>query len=263
VLRSVYQWRDFFGPSNIDPIQDVDQILILGPQLRDSSQVMAALKLRVPEEKIREAIDHLVRADSRDGHWVEDAGIPLAVARADRAPRVFAMAGSGVVVVVPPKLQSEVARKAQSIVKTLRDTGGTEVLRAKVKDPANALRGVFRAPKSIVVARIYVVPTADGGAEILIEAEDEDAEKAEQNAAVLQNDVSAATQLDLGMFGAVFGAQKTKFVEVVEFSASGKTINGRLYLTKSQIEMLLDLVASYIGQPRPKRSPAGTSAPQP
>jgi hypothetical protein len=255
LLGSIYQWRDFFGPANIDPIQDVDQILVLGPQLRDSSQVLAALRLKLPEARIREALDHLVRADTKTGHWVEGAPIPLAVAQADRAPRVFAMAGSGVVVVVPPKLQDEVARKAKLLVRTLRDTAGVEVLRAKVRDPANALRGVFVAPPSIKVAKVYVLPTADGGAEVLIEAEDENPEAAEQSAEYLQRQVTAATELDLGGLGALVGLGKTRFVDVVSFTAKENTIVGRIVINRKQLEMALDMVEAYIVKPaQPKKS---------
>ena len=251
LLGSIYQWRDFFGPANIDPIQDVDQILVVGPQLRDSSAVVALLKLKVPEERIQQAIDGLVK--SQGGQWVEDAGLPVAVAQADRAPRVFVMAGSGVVVVAPPKLQDDVTSKAKALSRALRDSGGAEVLSAKVKTPANALRGVFNAPKSIKLAKVHVVPTSNGGAEVIIEAEDEDAETATESADYLQQNVTAATELDLGIFGGFLGAQKTRFVESVAFSAQGSTIHGRITLTRDQIDTILNLVESYVVQPRPRR----------
>lgn len=263
LLGSIYQWRDFFGPAGIDPIRDVDQILVIGPQLRDSSGVVAVLKLRVPEQQIRQAIDHIVQADTAGGQWIEDAGVPVAIAQADRAPRAFVIAGPGVVVVAPPRLQEDVTRKAKALTRVLRDGGGAEVLSAKVKTPANALRGIFNAPRSIKQAKVLVVPTPDNGAEILIEAQDADAATAEESARYLESSVSVATEFDPGMLGSVFGFGKTKFVESVEFRAEGSTIHGRLYLTQKQIVTLLDLVGAYIGQPRPKRGPATPSAPRP
>ncbi len=44
LLKSVYQWRDFFSPGGLDPVKDFDQIQLFGPQLRDSSQVAAFLE---------------------------------------------------------------------------------------------------------------------------------------------------------------------------------------------------------------------------
>ena len=35
LLKSVYQWRDFFEPGGLDPVNDFDQMLVFGPQLRD------------------------------------------------------------------------------------------------------------------------------------------------------------------------------------------------------------------------------------
>src|SRR6188768_370705 len=37
LLKRTPQWNDFFGTTDIDPIRDVDRVLIAGPQLRNSS----------------------------------------------------------------------------------------------------------------------------------------------------------------------------------------------------------------------------------
>ena len=75
--------------------------MIVGPELRDSSKVVAILKLNVSGPRVREAIDAIVRADTEHGEWL-DAGIPAATAYADRAPRIFVMPAPNMVVVVPP-----------------------------------------------------------------------------------------------------------------------------------------------------------------
>ncbi|HEV8247445.1 MAG TPA: hypothetical protein VGP93_16830, partial [Polyangiaceae bacterium] len=261
LLGSVYQWRDFFGPAALDPIRDVDQIVVVGPQFRDSSGVVAVLKLNVPDERVRIAIDALVKADP-EGQWL-DAGAPSAIAHADRAPREFVLPAPGIVVVTPPgSLADEAAKIGGRWQSMMRDSGGAEVVSAKVKTPWRALSGVFNAPKSIKWARAQVTPTADRGVLIEIEAEDESAETANENAAHLQTAVTAATQLDLGVFGAFLGSAQHRFVEKVEFTAQGSTIHGKLTLTEQQLLTALDLVAAYIGQPRQVRR-AAPAAPQP
>src|SRR5450432_610923 len=61
LLRSLYQWRDFFGPTGIDPIRDIDQIMVVASQLRDTSNLVAILKHHVPPDRMRTAVDALVR----------------------------------------------------------------------------------------------------------------------------------------------------------------------------------------------------------
>lgn len=248
LLGSIYQWRDFFGPTGLDPIRDVDQVLVLGSQFRDSSGVVAFLKLNVPDERVRLAVDALVQSDP-EGGWL-DAGVPQATARADRAPRVFTLPSPGIVVVTPP---GSVAESAAQIPRnyTLREGKGDEVASAVVKTPWRALRGIFAVPKTISVARLRVTPTPARGAVIDIEADDESVEQASQDATYLANAVTAATQLSVLGF-------TTRFVERVEFSAQGSTIIGRLVLNEQQLLTVLDFAEAYVVPPR--RSDAGVDA---
>ncbi|MEO6601360.1 MAG: hypothetical protein ABIQ16_15890, partial [Polyangiaceae bacterium] len=101
LLGSLYQWRDFFGPAGVDPIRDIDQIYIVGPQLRDSSNVVAILRHHLPPAKMRAAIDRIVVGDKLGGQWL-DAGVPVASAHADGAERRFVLANAETVVVTPP-----------------------------------------------------------------------------------------------------------------------------------------------------------------
>jgi hypothetical protein len=101
LLGSLYQWRDFFGPAGVDPIKDIDQIYIVGPQLRDSSNVVAILRHHLPQARMRAAIDRIVTADKLGGEWL-DAGVPVASAHADGSERRFVLANSETVVVTPP-----------------------------------------------------------------------------------------------------------------------------------------------------------------
>ncbi|HEY3234395.1 MAG TPA: hypothetical protein VGJ84_06745, partial [Polyangiaceae bacterium] len=75
MLSSIYQWRDFFGPTGLDPVRDIDRILIAGPQLRDSSQVAAVIKYNVSDQRMHQAVDALVQRDTEGGKWL-DAGVP-------------------------------------------------------------------------------------------------------------------------------------------------------------------------------------------
>src|SRR5262249_11538407 len=76
LLRGVSRWRDSFGPNAIDPVRDLDQIFISGSQLRDTSGVAVVLQHHLPPERMRAALDALVKADPQ-GAWL-DAPLPAA-----------------------------------------------------------------------------------------------------------------------------------------------------------------------------------------
>jgi len=257
LLRNVYQWRDFFGPTAIDPMRDIDRMLIVGPQLRDSSEVTAILQFNLPQERVKAAVGLLVSRDP-EGAWL-DAGVPVAKAHADRAERVFVFPSPNILVVATPHSQNA----AEKLPKKFRLPGpkGDEIAIAKLATPWRAFLGLrVVVPKSIRSAELRLSPMPDGGAVIDILAHDETEPLATANAAALAAAVQAATQLDLGLFGAVlFGTSKKKFVQKVSFDADAADIRGEIVLTRSQLEMLLDLASSYLAGGAPRRKAPATS----
>ncbi|PKN44663.1 MAG: hypothetical protein CVU63_10075, partial [Deltaproteobacteria bacterium HGW-Deltaproteobacteria-20] len=98
-LTKLRNWRNFFGGTELDPVRDTDRILLAGPQLRDSSRVVAVVRYNVPQERVRAAIDVVVKRSG--GRW-ENKRVPVAKANVDGAERYFVLTGPGVLVVVPP-----------------------------------------------------------------------------------------------------------------------------------------------------------------
>jgi hypothetical protein len=252
MLGQAYQWRDFLGPSGLDPIHDIDRILIAGPELRDSSEVVAVLHYNVSEERMHGAIDTLVQRD-RAGEWL-DAGAPAARARADRAERLFVFPAPHLVVVTPPSA----AKHALSLgpKTSFRKAAGDEVLIALVVKPAQAVRGLpFQFPDSIKWLRLKLTPTEDHGASLTVVARDGSAELAAQNAELLEQTITAMTRLDLGLLGSLLGRRETRFVETIEFESEGQEIRGELFLTAQQLGTLVELLSQFmvgrVERPRP------------
>jgi hypothetical protein len=236
LLASVYQWRDFFGPAKLDPIRDVDRIMVVGPELRDSRNVAAILKLNVSGERVRQAIDAIVKLDTEHGEWL-DAGIPAAVAHADRAPRLFVMPSPNTVVVVPPSLREKaLALKRVNIAKAR----GSEVVWAYAVNPWRPARMLnVDLPKTLKWVKIWITPSDGGGALVEAEAEDESPESATQNAQKLNQQIKdlLALQATVGMLGQMFLNTKVeRLVEHVELSADGSKVRGTATLTQDQIE---------------------------
>lgn len=259
LLRGVYQWRDFFGPTSIDPVRDIDRMLIVGPQLRDSRDVVAILQFNVAPEQVRAAVDLLVARDPQ-GAWL-DAGVPVAQARADRGERAFVFPSPQVLVVTPPSAQAS----AERLPKKFRLPGpkGDEIALAKLATPWRAFLGLpFVIPKSIRSAEVRLSPGEAGGIVVDVLAQDETEPLAAADARTLTAALTAATSLDLGVLGAMlFGSSQKKFIERGSFEPDGTQIRGEIVLTRAQLETLLDLAAGFLGGGAPRPRPAPSAQP--
>ncbi len=260
LLRNVYQWRDFFGPTSLDPMRDVDRMLIVGPQLRDSRDVVAVLQFNLAQEQVRAAVDALVSRDA-EGGWL-DAGVPTARAHADRAERLFVLPQPKILIVTPPSAQAAAQGWKRA---TLPPPSGDEIAIAQLATPWRAFLGMpVKVPQTIRSARLRLTGTPDGGVVIDVLAHDESKEAAESDAHALTVALQAATSLDLGLLGAVmFGASKKKFIERGSFEADGSDIRGEIVLTRAQVEVVLDLAASFLASraPSPRPTPTISAAP--
>ncbi|HEY0463108.1 MAG TPA: hypothetical protein VGC79_02815, partial [Polyangiaceae bacterium] len=252
LLGSLYQWRDFFGPAGIDPIKDIDQIYIVGPQLRNSSNVVAILRHHLPAAKMHAALDLLVRSDKQGGEWL-DAGVPVASAHADGAERRFVVANAQTVVVTPPSAFAAAAAAGKQL--TLRPSKGSEAALIYLATPARAFLGLpIKVPDTIKWARVRITPTAEGGANAELEAEDENAEAASEDAAYLTRTTNALSQLNLGFLGSLLGQSSHRFIEHVGFTAEGKMIHGTASVTADQLQTALDMAGAFLSDRSSRRA---------
>jgi hypothetical protein len=247
LLKNVYQWRDFFGPTAIDPVRDIDRMLIVGPQLRDSSEVVAILQFNLPQAKVRAAVDALVARDP-EGGWV-DGPVPVAKAHADRGERAFVFPSPQILVVTPPSALAS----AQRLSKKFRLPGpkGDEIALAKLATPYRAFSGLgVHIPKTIASAEIRLSPGPNGGVVIDVLAHDESESQAIADAR------SLTAALDLGivvslLIGPLHGS----------FEADGSDIRGELTMPRKQVEAILELARGFLGGTTRPRAPAAPTTP--
>jgi hypothetical protein len=88
LLGGHWQWEDFFLKNDIDPVRDIDAVVLTGPQFRVSNKVLAVLKLQDPA-KITKTVETLVKKGN--GHWLEKAPVKAAITKAEGYERVFAI----------------------------------------------------------------------------------------------------------------------------------------------------------------------------
>lgn len=263
LLKRTPQWNDFFGTTDIDPIRDVDRVLIAGPQLRNSSQVVAVVQHHLPERLIDAAFEQLVQ---RKGEWI-DRKARLARAQADRAERLFSAPNSAVVVVAPPQMEEQLRSLGEQM--RFPQAGSDIALTAYVVTPHRVTRGTgLELPKSIKWVRLDVRPTDDGGGVLRILAQDKDAEQAQTNAEFLQMLIDQVASVDLrrgGGLGAfasmLLGSSKVRMLERAQFVARGKQIEGTIVATRAQLMNLADLLDAFLPAPADRLGAATSAGP--
>jgi hypothetical protein len=253
------QWSSFFESGAVDPVRDIDRMLVVGPQFRRSADVVAIIEHSVPREIMRGAVDRLVQRPPK-GRWLR-AKFPVARAHADRAERVFALTAPHVLVVAPTQLEPQILASPPTAFPA---PAGDEALVLHVKTPWRALIGLpFRLPESLEWLRLDVVPLADGGAQIHISAQDADARQAAEHAQSLSIALNALTNPDLGALGALVGLRSIAFIDKITFQARGERISGQVRVSPRQLERLMvyaeELAASWTG----RRVDGQRLAPQP
>lgn len=89
LLPTLKQWEPFFKGSGINPIDDMDAMVITGPQVRISGEVIAIMKFNIDMARVEETIQKL--AEGSEGLKLEDTPVPAWKATADKGARLFAV----------------------------------------------------------------------------------------------------------------------------------------------------------------------------
>jgi len=242
LLSSVTAWRSLFSATSINPVRDVDRMLILGSQLGDLRNMTLVMELNLPDGQLRSAVDRLVSLDP-EGTWTE-ATVPVASAHADGEERIFVLPSSRTLLVAPPA--SRAAAEKFSSNSRLAGPREQELASLFLATPWRALAVAgITIPKSILWARLRLTPTDSGGAVIHLVAQDETDAAAKADIEVLERAAKAASKLVLG--AALLGAGRSAS-EAITFSAVDQEIRGEVTLDAAQLETLLSLLQSLLGE---------------
>lgn len=274
MLPRLPQWNDFFGDGHLNPIEDFDQLFAAGPSFYYSQHLFIALAYNTESQQIRQAIDRLVK---RNGRWLPDTPVPAAIARADRADRLFVMPKDGkVVYVAPPKLQ----RQALALGgRSLPQPRGDEAMVALIKNPKKSLWQLgLDIPPSTRDLRVRLTPLPEGAVELELVAHEETEAAAKTTAERVQADLddrwatlTGVTSLlsRFGFGGLTRGMQLPK----LQLRAQGAEIRGELVLQQDHVEFILDRVERHVAYlesgataptvPSAKASSAPTPPPRP
>src|SRR5262249_42246340 len=178
------EWHGFFEGSPIDPVKDLDHLLITAPRLKDdSSKMVAVMEYNLPADRVREAVDHVLHRTN--GVWLEDAPVTTARARVGGAPRLFALLPERrLLVLLPEAPQDQLVKLKQA--GTFRTTAEGAVV--SMLPPAKPFKDFLPLPESLKWLRLALTPAQDGGVDLAIEAGDRSADEAQAHAEILTRD---------------------------------------------------------------------------
>lgn len=251
VLGSIPQWQQFIGTSGIDPVKDINHMLIGGPQLRDSRKVVVVLDLNVTDQKARQTIDGIIKRSKPPGKWVGETPVPHAIAQADRGERIFALVPGKHMVVVMPADAKDQLEKVKSI--KAFDKSSKVGIAIYMITPANAFRGLpFQIPNTLKWMRVNVIPTDDSGVDVVLEAEDKDESLAREHAFNLENIIESVRKVDLPLVGTYEVLGKTKFV------TDGKLIRAETHVTRKQLVLIMGFAKKHLEAQQKPPADAGT-----
>lgn len=239
VLSAIPQWQQFIGTSGIDPVKDINHMLIGGPQLRDSRKVVVVLDLAVTDQKARQTIDGIIKRSKPPGKWVGETPVPHAIAQADKGERIFALVpGKHMVVVMPAEAKDQLAK-----VKAIKpfDKSSKVGIAIYMVTPANAFRGLpFQIPNTLKWMRVNVIPTDDSGVDVVLEAEDKDESLAREHAVKLEDIIETVRKVELPLIGTYEVLGKTNFV------TDGKLIRAETHVSRKQLVLIMGFAKKHL-----------------
>jgi len=237
LLRGIPQWEEFMHGTPIDPVKDVDWILISGNSLMHTENDSVVLHYSAPDAKVDQAVRIVAQRYGRGGAL--DAGVPgvrANVTYADRSERVLLQPGSHVLAIVPPRMASPIARQlaGRRISPPLRPG---EALFWKFVGPHRMLSDL---PESIIEMRLRVVPRPDGSADVYAEGDTKD----ESAAAAAAKDVAHFIRRHDDPITSLLTHGILAHVEV---TTEGKRVEAHLTASLDQISNLVALAGDLIG----------------
>jgi hypothetical protein len=227
-----------FQELGLDPTRDVDRAFLASPALARGGEEIVVVEHALSEARVRAVIDQLIHKSQPPGAWREQLGVPAAAVQVRGETRIVAMATPTLLVVVPEKLASAVARFAST--GGLPDPTGTELAVLQAIDPAQTLaqRHLPRLPTTLRSARATLVLRPDGGAAVDVDAVSTNAAQAARDAAELSKTVDRATSVKIAIL-------RVRFFEPIVFRSEGEHVRARVVLTQSEIDRLLGMAAAF------------------
>ncbi len=241
------EWRRFLD-QGVDPLSDLDGVLVVGPSLFDSAELTVAVQHHLPAERVSIILQALIQASGDQGRWLAPN---VASVRLARRPRVLMPLREDLFFVTPSKGWEALHRvKAPLRVPSAEGRAASLTL----VDPNRVLgRLGVTLPKGIRELRLELFSNADQSVDVRVElgaassaAAARDAERAAAQLKDLVTDLwSAATTLG-SLTGTNGGSSHLELPPRLDLELDDQTLSGMLRLSPGQTRATLSLLSSFV-----------------
>ncbi len=263
LLKRVDQWDQFMHGTDIDPVNDIDWIIVSGPSLQDTRRDVVLVHYSTTDAKVSHAMD--VVAGNYAAQGATDAfdagvdGMKAVRSKADGTERVVMLPHPHVLAVVPSSAAPKVAQQLLR-ARTPAHLPRKDALYLRVFDPHHPMP---QLPASITELRVSIVPTDDGGADVLLEGDTASPEAAADAARAID---ALVKQIDASPVLIPVKLSGADVLADAEFTSDGAMVKGHLHAEESQIVSIIGMAGFLPGvlpAASPHPSPSSSSAPRP
>lgn len=248
ILVLIPEWHQFFADSPIDPIRDLNHLLITAPRFRsDTSKVVAVMDFNVPEAKIKSAVDLIV--NSVNGSWLDDTPVPTARANVGGGDRLFALVpGKKLLVVLPFEARDQL----EGLKKSKGFPNSKVGIAISMVSPARPFKGLFALPDTLKWLRVAVTPTADGGADVALEGGDASEADAQKHAPEITRAFDQVRVVSLVI-------TTLEIVDHAEFVAQGASIKAQVHVSEAQLRRVVGMALMQLNAQARDRAAAAAA----
>jgi hypothetical protein len=236
LLTAIPQWDDFIGGTGIDPVRDTDWVMIAGPSLRNTSKDIILIHYTASDDMVDKAVDVVAAKYPQGGPY--DAGVAnvrAALGHADNAPRVFLRPRPSYLAVLPVASAHKQAERLRAKEERPR-IGAGEAFRMRILTPQNVMP---QLPPQVTKLTLWIVPNADGSADIYAEGE----------CASAQDALDATTKtrdLVLRSNSLIVQVMTLSLLNGAQVTQSGTNMELTLHASAAQLDAVLNLVANAV-----------------
>jgi hypothetical protein len=254
------EWRQFVD-QGVDLLSDFDGVLVVGPDLYDPSQMTAAVRHGLPEARVHDVMDALVKQSGDRGRWLK---ADVASARVGKVQRVLLPQQKDLFFVAPSKgWEALHAVKEPLGVPSAQGRTASLVL----VNPNRALKRIgLTLPKQIEELRVEAFVNSDQSVDVKVELEaatNEGAERDAKRVAAELHEFFADTWTLTSTLSALAGAgsDRADAPPALDLEVDGRTLSGTVHLSPNQTKATLALLSSVMCKKRGAVRGAPAAAP--
>jgi hypothetical protein len=257
------EWKPFLK-QGIKPIEDLEGVMMVGPQLSNSARFTIAVQHNLGEEKMASLIEDLVKKGGKGGRWLEE-GVGRVILQ--RRERVIFSHPRDMVFVAPPDAWRDIRSLSEPL--SLPASKG-RALSLTLRSPAKPLRKLgVQLPERLAEIRLDVFANKDGSVDLQIEMDDDSEASATADAPAINrtlgsffSDLSQLAQTVTSLAPSDLTGDELGEVRITlptpDFTPVGKRLTATSRLTSAQSGKLLGLLSRVMC---PKKKGAPPAAP--